>query len=194
MPKRFVAQFCRARTVVGFAGCLLLAQPGGGALADGFRVRDVSSELVDDVYHVSASVDYELTGPVLEALQSGVRIVIEVPIEVFQPRDWIWDVSVASLSQRYRLEYHALTRQYLVTNLNSDVQSTYPTRHAALGALGRVVDLPILDRRLLKVGEHYMARLRVRLALEELPSPLRLWAYMSGDWRLASDWYVWRLQ
>lgn len=194
MPKRAVAQFCRARTLAALASCLLLAQPGQGALADGFQVRDASSELVDDVYHVDARVDYELTGPVLEALQSGVRIVIEMPIEVFQPRDWIWDVTIASLSQRYRLEYHALTRQYLLTNLNSNVQSTYPTRHAALNALGRVVDLPILDRRLLKVGEHYMARLRVRLALEDLPSPLRLWAYMSGDWRLASEWHVWRLQ
>ncbi|MGB0419435.1 MAG: DUF4390 domain-containing protein, partial [Opitutales bacterium] len=37
-------------------------------------------------------------------------------------------------------------------------------------------------------AEHYELRLRTRLDLESLPPPLRLWGYISGDWRRTSEW------
>lgn len=164
------------------------------AQAAGFSVADAATELRDEVYYLNADLDLYLSDAVIEAVESGVPITLELQIEVVSPRDWWWDETVYSLSQRYRLKFHALTRQYVLTNLNSKVQHTYPTRIAAMAALGSIHDLPILDRSALKVGLDYRGRLRVRLALESLPSPLRVWAYLSSDWDLVSDWYRWQLQ
>lgn len=152
------------------------------------------TELHDEVYYLDADLGLYLSDAVVEALESGVPVTIELQIEVVAPRDWWWDETAYALSQRYRVKFHALTRQYVLTNLNSRVQRTYPTRAAALGALASVDRLPILDRSALKVGVRYFARLRVRLAVEQLPSPLRVWAYLSPDWDLASDWFQWPLQ
>ena len=164
------------------------------AAGGGFVVDQAATRLVDEVYHLEAHISLQFTPAVREALDSGVPLTLELDIEAVHPRKWLWSETVASLSQRYRLRYHALSGQYLVTNLNSNVQSSYGTLRAALRAIGTVDDLPILDRRLLKVGEHYDGRLRVQLDLGALPSPLRVWAQVSSDWRLSSDWYTWSLQ
>lgn len=159
-----------------------------------FAVSRATTQLRDEVYYLNADLNLRLTGAVVEAVESGVPITIELQIEVVSPRDWWWDETVYSLSQRYRVKFHALTRQYVVTNLNSRVQNSYPTRTTALTALSSVKDLPILDRTALKVGVHYFGTLRARLAVEDLPSPLRVWAYLSSDWDLASDKFRWQLQ
>lgn len=171
---------------------LYLLSPG--VHAAGFSVAHVDTELRDEVYYLNAELDLYLTDAVIEALESGVPITLELQIEVVNPRDWWWDETAYALSQRYLLKFHALTRQYVLTNLNSRVQHTYPTRAAALGALSSINRLPILDRSALRVGVNYLGRLRVRLALEQLPSPLRVWAYLSSDWDLSSDWHQWPLQ
>lgn len=162
-------------------------------LADGFVVREAHTDLVEEVYQLDAQIDYKLSDTVLDALENGVPITIEIRIEVYRPREYLWKEEIASLRQRYRLEYHALSQQYLVTNLNTRAQQGYPSRSAAIEAVGTITDLPMLDRRLLKRDENYKARLRASLDIEALPAPLRLLAYLSSDWRVSSKWYTWEL-
>jgi hypothetical protein len=171
------------------AGALLCAP----AQAEGFQVREARTLLVDEVYRLDAEIEHTLSEAALEALQNGVPLTIEIEIEVYRLRWLLWDEKVASLSQRYRLQYHALSRQYLVTNLNSRAQQNFRSRHAAVEAIGTIGDFPMLDKRLLQSDERYVARLRTRLDIESLPSPLRLLAYLSSDWRMRSDWYAWEL-
>lgn len=163
------------------------------ALAQGFVVREARTALVDDVYQLDAQIDYRLSDAVLDALESGVPITLEINIEVLRPRDYLWSEEIASLRQRYRIEYHALSQQYLITNLNNRAQQSYPSRSAAIDAVGVISGLPMLDRRLLTAGERYVARLRASLDIEALPAPLRLLAYLSSDWRVSSHWYAWDL-
>ena len=160
----------------------------------GFAVVRAGTHLSDEVYHLDAQLRYKFHPVVLEALDSGVPITLEMQIQVVHPRSWMWNEVVYGLSQRYRIQYHALTRQYLVINLNNGVKSSYSSLGTALDAVGTVKNLPILDRRLLRVGEHYQARLRTLLVVGALPSPLRIWAYFSKDWHQESDWYTWSLQ
>ena len=122
---------------------------------------------------------------------NGLPLVIEMQVQVVRDYFGIWDDSVARLTQRYQLQYHALSRQYLLRDLNSTAQRSYPTEQAALDALGDIDALPLLDRRVLADGVHYDGKLRVRLATDALPTPLRLAAYLDADWRLASEWYRW---
>lgn len=90
------------------------------------------------------------------------------------------------------MDHHELTRQYTVRNLNIDTQSAFPTREGALDALGRIVDLPLIDANLLDPAESYIGRLRVSIDTDALPVPLRLLALVSSEWRLSSDWHEWR--
>ena len=177
--------------------CLLfcLAQPARAQdPAPGIHVREARSWLVDDVYQLRARVDYVLSTPVSDALINGLPLVIELQVEVVRNYFGIWDQSVASLTQQYQLQYHALSRQYLLRNLNSTAQRSYPTEQAALDALGDIDTLPLLDRRLLADGVHYDGRVRAQLDIESLPTPLRLVAYFDADWRLTSEWYRWPVQ
>ena len=105
----------------------------------------------------------------------------------------MWDETVYSLVQRFRLEYHALSRQYLVHNLNSGERRNFSTRPAALRFMGRIHEFPLLDRSLLAPDRRYEGALRAQLALDTLPTPLRLFAYLSEDWQLTSEWYTWPL-
>lgn len=162
--------------------------------AERFVVQRAETSVVNDVYVLNAEIDYHFNDEVLEALENGVPLTLEVDIEILRPRQWMWNETFTSLRQRYRLLYHALTQQYLVKNINSDIQYNFPTQQAAITALGTITDLPLLDKRLLEPGEQYLARMRANLDLESLPTPLRLLAYLSPQWHLDSEWFTWPLQ
>lgn len=172
----------------------LLSLVSTAARADAFTIEHAYTSLENHVYHLSASIDYSFTHDALEALDNGVPLTLQLDIEVLRPRWWWWDKDVASLEQRYQLQYHALTKKYIVINLNSGAQHSYTTLPSALSALGNIENLPILDDNLLAPGKSYRARMRVRLDIEALPAPLRPLAYISSQWRLDSEWYTWSLQ
>jgi len=171
-------------------GLLLCA---GLVWASGFQVLNVSTRLEDNVYWLNADLDYDFSAPALDALDSGVPLTVELQIQILRPRTWVWDEVVADLRQRFRLEYHALAGQYLITNLNNGELASFPSRGAALNYLGRLRRLPLLEAARLAPGEDYYGQLRSRLDIESLPAPLRPVAYLSPDWRLASEWYRWPL-
>ncbi len=159
-----------------------------------FSVLHADTTLVDGVYLLNARVDYRLSEVILGALQNGVMLAVQVEVEVERERALLWDAELTRLSQRYELRYHALTRQYLVKNLNTAVQQAFPTQAAALSALGEIKNVPLLDEHLLTPGVNYSARLRARLDHSQLPAPLRLTALLSPAWQTASAWYTWPLQ
>lgn len=163
------------------------------ARAAGFEVLAASTRLESGVYRLEAKIEYHFSNPALEALQNGVPLNVELDMEVRRRRAWVWDETVYSLTQRFRLEYHTLSRQYLVSNLNSGERRGFSGRAAALKFMGQISDFPFLDQGLLASNERYEAALRARLDIESLPAPLRLFAYLSDDWRLASEWYAWPL-
>ena len=158
-----------------------------------FVVEQAGSQVAEEVYVLNARISYHFNPDVLEALESGVPLTIRLNVEVLRPREWLWDETFTSLVQRYQLQYHALTQQYLVKNLNSGIQYNFPTRQASLEALGEISELPLLDKRLLDPGTPYTVRLRADLDVESLPGPLRLLAYVSPQWRVQSEWYSWPL-
>lgn len=166
----------------------------GTAHAAGIDIRRVETRLEGNVYWLDADIAFRFTDRTLKALNNGVPITVQLDIEVSRHRRYLWDKTVASLVQRYQLRYRALTKRYLLTNLNSGSGRTFASLKAALGAMGKVKDLPLLDENLLDRARRYTARMRARLDIEALPVPLRLLAYLSPGWHLASGWYRWPLR
>ncbi len=159
----------------------------------GFEVVNAATRLESGVYRLNARIQYRFSGAAREALQNGVPLTVALDMEVRRRRPLMWDETVYTLVQRYRLEYHTLSRQYLVRNLNSGERRAFPSRERALQDMGQITDFPMLDKGLLNPGEYYLGALRARLELDTLPTPLRLFAYISDEWRLASEWRLWPL-
>lgn len=167
------------------------ALPAQGA---GFFVVQAKTELVERVYRLTAELRYELTPEVRDALINGIPIILSLDIEIQLPSAYyFWSETVATLKQRYQLQYHALSERFLVTNLNSGAQEYFPSLDEALAHLSKVADLPVLDAGLLAPDVQYTARLRTEIEFDRLPVPLRYYAYVLPSWRLSSEWYNWPL-
>lgn len=163
------------------------------ASAQSFTIQNAKTELADKVYRLDASLKYQFPPKALKALENGVTLILALDIEVIKPRRYMWDEEIASLEQRYEIQYLALTDQYLLSNKNSGSQFVYSTLDEALSTLEKIDGLPIIDAHLLNDNEHYMVQVRSRLDFDSLPAPLRLKAYFSNDWWLTSGWYSWDL-
>jgi hypothetical protein len=177
-------------TVLGVALCLLAVAAG----AADFAVTRASTFVQGDLYLLDAELRYQLSDPVREALENGVVLTVELQVEVLRRRSWLWDTTVASVSQRYELQFHPLTGQYVVKNLARATQQSYPRLDSALAALGVVRGLPVLYKGLLQPDEDYTIRVRSHLDIESLPTPLRPVAYISPAWWLDTSWYSWPLR
>lgn len=190
-------QFCansnpdrRLRRAYALLALLLSLGLCSAVQAAGFFVLNAESELQDNVYRLTANVKTQLSPDVEDALKNGIAVVLQLDIEVLRPGAYyLWSDTIATLQQQYRVQYHALSQRYRVTNLNSAVQDYFSGLDDAMASLGMITDLPILDKSLLSPGEQYAGRARFGINFDSLPVPLRYYAYVLPQWRLQSEWY-----
>jgi hypothetical protein len=178
-----------------FSGCWLLLCLGlpGTAVADEFVVRSASTRLHGEVYMLDANIALEFGEKPLEALHNGIPLTLLIEIEVERKRTWWLDEGIAFLEQRYQIKYHALSHQYLLTNLNSGERVVFPRLEPLLITIGTIHNFPLLDKNLTEHEGRYEVGLRALLDIEALPAPLRPLAYITPSWRIRSDWHSWFL-
>jgi len=169
-------------------------QPAAGQEGGTVAVRSADSTLVNGVYRVGARLQYVLSDEALDALDSGVPINVELQFQVIQERRFWLDDVTAELSANYQLLYNALSRRYVVRNLNTGEQDSYATLYSALNNLGRITSLPVIDAALLRDDRDYRIRMRAVVDVKDYPAALRLIAFWREDWRITSDWYEWQLE
>ena len=158
-----------------------------------FEICRVSAQIQDGVYLLTAHAYFGLSSDILDTIDSGVPVTFVYRVELFRDRNWMWDETVAALEQRYQIQYHTFSSLYIVTNLNSRARFSFVTRESALNAISHVKQFPIIDERLLIRSSAHYGRIRTRLAIWDLPSPLRMWAYLASEWRVKSEWFTWQL-
>ena len=174
--------------------CLALILTPVAASASDFQVETVNTRLVDGVYLLDADIAVAFSEESLQALDSGVPLTVVVEVDIVQTRKLAWDKRVARLSARNELRIHVLSRKYIVRNLNSDATTSYPDLKEAITALGSLENFPVLNSHLLSDNKSYHLKLRARLDIEALPSPLRPVAYLSSLWRRSSEWSTWPIE
>lgn len=164
------------------------------ALGEDMRIRSAYVEPSEGVLLLNAQVEFSLPDGAQQAIKDGVELTLTFDIEITQPRRFWADNTVAALEQRYELLYHAVSGRYLVRNLNSGEQTSYPTLEAALEPLHRIERLPILDEALVGGAGRYEISLRASLDVRTMPDALRFVLFWVDDWRQSSDWYTWPLR
>jgi hypothetical protein len=163
------------------------------AASAGFKVLEANTQLIDGVHRVHADIAFDFSDEALDALNSGVALTVAVDMQVLQVNR-VWDQQVATVKALFRIQSHALSRQFVVKDLSTGESTTYPNFVEMAARLGRIDGLPLLDDHILDATEQYRVRLRATLVPESLPTPLRLLAYFSRSWRLSSHWTTWPLQ
>ena len=182
------------------AAALLLLATGVRAQDDGvvregyFEVRSASTELRDGVHRLDARLQLILSSEALDALSSGVPLIIELQAQIIRVRRLYFDGVDAEITKRFELEYRPLSERYLVRNLNSGEQDSFSTLYSALNSLGRIQDLPLIDDSLLAAGKPHRVRLRALLQTQQYPAPLRLLFFWRSQWQLKSEWLEWPLE
>lgn len=161
------------------------------AQAEGFAIKSANLELKDEVYHLNALLEVSLNRTLEDALNHGLPLNMVLEFKLLKSRAFWFDEEIAAVQQNLRLSYHALTRHYqLSSNLT---QKNFVSLTQLLEELSDVRGWPVLDRSLVKKRYSYVASLRLRLDLSQLPQPLQVNAIGSKDWNLASEWYQWPL-
>ena len=175
--------------------CLLIsAFYSAQSYAEGFKILAAETKLKEHVFQLDANFDLKFSADALDALRSGVPLIVLINIEVLEDRNWWFDKTVAKLEQGYLLLYHALSEKYIIHNLNSGSQLNFISLNTALHSLSNLRDFPLIDKNLLDEDDDYYVRLRTYLDIESLPAPMRPIAYISSQWQLESDWFSWPLK
>ena len=175
---------------------LVMACVSGAVRADdhgGFVIRTAYTELTGGVYYLNADVDLNLSDDAVNALENGLPLTVELQIEIIKHRSLWWNTRIAALTEHYQISFHALTRRFIITNLNSGDQESFASYREAITNLGQVSDLPLIDADLIEPGDRYNVRMRAVLDIKSFPGPLQLIASLFKGWDLTSDWYEWVL-
>ena len=155
------------------------------ASADGIEVRDARLEPHEDGWVAAAEFDLELNPRLEEAINKGVPLYFNYEFELARPR-WYWfDERPVQLIQSYKLSYHALTRQYRLSA--GSLYQSFTTLDEALRLLSRPRQFAV-DRARVRAGDHYIASVRMRLDVTQLPKPFQIFPLTNRDWTLESEW------
>ncbi|RZU99471.1 DUF4390 domain-containing protein [Spiribacter vilamensis] len=151
-----------------------------------FGIATFESRFDDRLLVADARIDYSLSGTAIEALESGVDLVIVQRLVLEQPRWWWRDVQVVDQHRRYRLAYHAISRRYVLNRLASGDSRSFRSLDALLMQLGEVEAWPVIRRDRLEPERDYRLNLETRLDVDALPRLLRTVAWTDTDWQLRS--------
>lgn len=186
------SEFATASRLLVVLAVLLL--PLVALAEDRFEIRSAYIEPSDSVYELNATLDFSLPEGARAAVREGVPLTMHWEILVRRGRKFWFDNTVATLEQDYELVFHALSERYLVRNVNSGEQASYPTLDAALDALKVVSSLPLLDRALIDPEFRHEVSVRASLDVRTMPDTLRFVLFWADDWRRRSEWYTWSPQ
>lgn len=183
--------------------CLVVAMltglmPMQPSWADGlqgrFEVRSATLELIDGVYHLNARLDLPISDAVRRGLAEGVPLALELDLVIKQLRQLLPNSTVAELTQRYHLQYNAVSARYILRNDNSGQRESLRTVDEALEHMSEVHSLPALDQALIARDRRYEANVRAKLDFGTVPFTLRLLMFWVSDWHRETDWYAWTFQ
>jgi hypothetical protein len=177
---------------------ILLSGALSAARAEGlegrFEVRSADLDLKDGVYHLNARLELPVSDAVRHGLAEGVPLTVELDLDIERVRQLLPNSRVAELTQRYHLQYNAVSARYILRNDNSGQQESLGTIDSALESLSDVRGLPVLDRSLISSDRRYEANVRAKVDYGTVPFSLRVLMFWVNEWHRESDWYTWTLQ
>ena len=177
-------------------GSLLLALASVFAIADALdgvlEVRSAYVNIDNGVFLLHARIEYPVNPAIRDALRDGVSLTFDLDTRVDRERRFWFNSNIVELTLRRELAYHAVSDRYVVRDVKSNEQQTFPTLEEALAYLGKVDGWPILVEPQLN-GGMYVISVRAGVRRGKLPASLRVLLFWADDWHRVSEWYSWSL-
>ena len=128
---------------------LCLTAPAWLSAADGtrgaFTVVSAETRRGEAGWRLDAVLDIRLSEGAREALDNGVPLVLDLQVQTLEKQPWLWEAVVAEQKRSRQLQYHALSRTYLVKNLSTGFQRSFRYLEEALQDAGVLEDVAVLD-------------------------------------------------
>lgn len=177
--------------------CWLGVHPGlARAEASVTEVSQAQLERTGDAILLSATVKFELSAVVEDALLKGIPIIFVAEADLFRER-WYWtNKKVLSAERHMRLAYQPLTRRWrlnvasgLITNAAMGValNQNFENLSDALAALRRISRWKIADASDIEPGQRHFVEFRFRLDVAQLPRPLQIGTLGQTDWNIVAS-------
>ena len=156
------------------------------AYAQVIEVKQFALEAIEEGHVLNADFEFELTGRLEDALNSGVALFFAIEFELVRPR-WYWfDEKTASARIDVRLSYNPLLRQYRLST--GSLHRNFSAFTDAFNTLTRIRSWLVLERDKIQPDTPYIAAVRMRLDATQLPRPFQLSAITDRELSLASSW------
>lgn len=172
--------------------CCLLPAAGAGAT----EIRG-AGHLWQGDYRLVVRMDLAMNLPeVLEqALANGIGAEFLAEVRLHRKRSMFGERAVAEASRRVRIEYYALSRHYVVTDLDQERVELAATLGDGLDALARRLGRVVLDldQATYRTDVPHVLAARVLVDLPTLPVPLQWDARLRGAHVTQIRWYRWPL-
>src|SRR3569833_2302209 len=164
-------------------GSLLLAFACVFAIADALdgvlEVRSAYVNIDNGVFLLHARIEYPGNPAIRDALRDGVTLTFDLETRVDRERRFWFNANIVELPHRRELAYLAVAERYVVRDVRSDEQQTFPSLEEALGYLGKVDGWPILVEPQLD-GGNFVISVRAGVRRGKLPASLRALMFWAG--------------
>jgi hypothetical protein len=171
-----------------FSGVVLLLV-ACAALATDISVRNPQLVANEEGYVLAGDFNINFNSRLEEAVNKGIVLYFAVDFELTRSR-WYWfDEQIIRRNRTFQLSYHALTRQYRLST--GALHQSYGSLEEALRVMSRVRNWQVLERNEIKADQVYLAGLRMRLDLTQMPKTFQVNALSNKEWSLSSDWLHW---
>ncbi len=153
-----------------------------------------ATALDNNQYVVNATISFQLSETQQQALLHGVKLNVNIDMALGEHRVWWWNSLKLVSRISYELKYHALSKHYIVKQLNMDKHWSFTSLPSALKYIGKVEDyrLPAFHENI-QDGQHYLY-LAAKIDVETRSLPLKIQSYFKNSKYYAeSEGVLWAL-
>jgi len=185
----FFMHYCKKiKQLLCVLGLLLFAS--SALAADGsLHIRSANLITFEDDVLLNADAEINFSPEMEKAILKGFTFNFLIEFQLIIPRKYWFNDEIATTVQQVSLNYHALSRQYIVTR--NEQQRTYASLDEAIEDLSIIQDLKVFQKSDVEKGEPYLAILLMRLDHKKLPKALQVEGMASNDWKMTSQRFEW---
>lgn len=153
------------------------------------HIRNAELVLRDELWTLDADIDVQFGRALEEALSKGVALTFLYEFQIIKPHKYWFDDEVVTERRSVTLNYHALTKQYLLNYPQQ--QKVFDSLGEAKRELGLIHDWRLVPHGTLEKNQSYQAALKMHLDTSKLPKALQLDALGESDWELVTPTFTW---
>jgi len=171
------------------AVCFLMAWSFAWASGNHAHIKAAELVLRDDVWTLDAELDIQFGHSLEEALNKGVTLTFLYEFQIIKPLKYWFDDEVVTERRLVTLNYHALTKQYILSYPQQ--QKVFDTLSDVRQELAVIHDWRLVPHTTLEKNQSYQAALKMHLDTSKLPKALQVDALGESDWELITPTFNW---